>query len=135
MKSARSLKALSSNDLNFLTRVAKMRSFLCCSESSSTFILFVLKMGEFEEFYLSLYIILCALREYNEQKQGVRNRSCRIGSKGLVIIYGTSWWIIEFNLDNNCDNHNHYTIKILISPIVYSSYNNIWCRGRDSKCI
>ena len=46
----------------------------------------------------SLYIVLCALREYNEQKQGVRNRrSCRIGSKGLVISYMGLWniiWII-----------------------------------------
>ncbi len=35
------------------------------------------------------------MRQYNEQKQGVRNRrSCRIGSKGLVTSYMGLWHII-----------------------------------------
>jgi hypothetical protein len=35
------------------------------------------------------------------------------------LVYGTSWWVMEFNLDNYCDNHNRHFNKILISFAVY----------------
>jgi hypothetical protein len=38
---------------------------------------------------------------------------------------------MEFNLDNYCDNHNHYSIKVLGSLILYRTYNDKWGRNRE----
>jgi hypothetical protein len=49
----------------------------------------------------------------------------------LGLVYGTSWWIMEFNLDNCCDNHNHPFNKVLVSFAIDTAYDAKWRRNRE----
>jgi len=41
------------------------------------------------------------------------------------------WRVMEFNLDNRCDNHNHPFNKVLVSYSIDSAYDIKWRRTHE----